>query len=100
MELNIALSIYFVLIVFLFISFIYLDYTKFSSFVLAIILGFIFLMIAFPMTNKELDEVKVTTLLYMMVIVLTIAVLFVYAFLTNFKNRKTDVKFPFKKKTV
>ncbi len=55
-------------------------------------------MIAFPMTNKELDEVKVTTLLYMMVIVLTIAVLFVYAFLTNFKNRKTDVKFPFKKK--
>jgi len=100
MELSITLTIYFVLIVFLFISLIYLDYTKFSSFVLAIILGFIFLMIAFPMTNKELDDVKVTTLLYMTVIVLTIAVLFVYAFLTNFKNRKTDVKFPFKKKTV
>ena len=98
MELNIALTIYFILIVFLFISFIYLSYTKFSSFVLAIILGFIFLMIAFPMTNKELDDVKVTTLLYMMVIVLTIVVLFVYAFLTNFNNRKTNVKFPFKKK--
>ena len=55
-------------------------------------------MIAFPMTNKELDDVKVTTLLYMMVIVLTIVVLFVYAFLTNFNNRKTNVKFPFKKK--
>lgn len=98
MELSIALTIYFILILFLFISFIYLSYTKFSSFVLAIIIGFIFLMIAFPMTNKELDDVKVTTLLYMMVIVLTIVVLFVYAFLTNFNNRKTDVKFPFKKK--
>ena len=55
-------------------------------------------MIAFPMTDKVLDEVNVSTLLYMMVIVLTITVLFVYTFLTNFKNRKTDVKFPFKKK--
>ena len=96
--LNIALLIYFVLVVFLFISFIYLSYTKFSSFVLAIIIGFIFLMIAFPMTDKVLDEVNVSTLLYMMVIVLTITVLFVYTFLTNFKNRKTNVKFPFKKK--
>ena len=97
MDLNIALITYVILILTLFFLFIYLSYTTFSSFVLAILFGFIYLMIAFPMTRDELDEVNVSTLLYMMFLVLTIAVLFIYTFLENIKNRRTKVKFPVKR---
>jgi len=98
MELNIAIITYFFVVLILTICLLYLKYTIFSSFILSIIVGFFYLLVVFPMTRKELDKINVVTLLYTLIIVFTIVVLITYTFLTNIGNRKTDVKFPFKKK--
>lgn len=97
MDLSIALITYLIIIITIFLLCLYFKYTGFSSFVLAIIFGFIYLMIAYPMTNKSLDDITVSSMLYMMILVLTIIILFIYTILKNITNRKLKEKFPLKK---
>ena len=97
MELGIALITYLAVVLTAGLLFMYFRYTGFSTFVLALIAGFIFLNIAFPMTRKELDEVTLQTSLYVFIQVFTLLVFFIYAFLTTISNRKSDTKFPMKR---
>ena len=97
MELGIVLITYLAVVLTATLLFTYFQYTGFSIFVLALIAGFIFLNIAFPMTEKELDEVTLKTSLYVFIQVFTVIVLFVYAFITTISNRKSATKYPMKR---
>ncbi len=94
MELGISLIVYLILFIAIFLFLLYLNYTIFSSFVLTLIACLIYLNIAFPITESELDSVNSLTALYMFIQIFTVFVLIAYAFMTTISETRNEKKFP------
>lgn len=69
-------------------------YTFFAATLLTLIIGLIYLNIAFPMTRSELDDVNSLTVLYSFIQVFTIVVLMFYAVLRVLPQKRSKSKFP------
>ena len=94
MELAAALLVYLAVLIMVSFFLLYIGYTIFSSFVLAIIVSFVVLNIVFPVTSSKLDEVSALTSLYIFVHIFTFTVFFLYAFITTVSDTRNKKKFP------
>ena len=96
MELGTALLSYLGIIVGSYILFLYFNYTFFASFMLALIVGLIYINIVFPVTRNELDDINSSTVLYIFIQIFTIIIFIVYVFLTTIRETRNKKKFPMK----
>jgi len=94
MELSAALLVYLATLIMVSFFLLYIEYTIFSSFVLAIIVSFVVLNIIFPATSSKLDEISSLTSLYIFVYILTLLVFLLYAFMTTVSDTRNKKKFP------
>lgn len=94
MELGIALLIYLGTLVGVTFFLLYLNYTIFASFVLALIFSLILLNILFPVTSNELDDINSLTSLYIFIQIFTLIIFFIYAFITTISETRDKKKFP------
>lgn len=94
MELNVALVTYLVLLFISFFGFLYFQYTVFTAWLLAVIVAFVYLNIAYPVTQDELDDINSSTVLYIFIQILTILFVFIYSIITCIHTRRVESKFP------
>lgn len=94
MELNVALITYLVLLFLVFFGLLYFQYTVFTAWLLAVIVAFVYLNIAYPVTRDELDDVNSSTVLYIFIQILTIVFVFIYSIITCIHTRRVESKFP------
>lgn len=96
MKLGTALLSYLGIIVGSYIILLYFNYTFFSAFMLSLIVGLIYINIAFPITRNELDDINSNTVLYIFIQIFTVIIFIIYAFLTTVKDSRNKKKFPMK----
>jgi len=96
MDLGAALLSYLGVIVGSFIILLYFNYTFFSAFMLALIIGLIYINIVFPITRNELDDINSSTVLYIFIQIFTVIIFIIYAILTTIGDTRNKKKFPMK----
>ena len=94
MELAVALGTYVGVFIAAFLLLMWFRYKFFASLLLALIVGLIYINIAFPMTRDELEEVNALTVLYSFIQIFTLVVIVIFTIFRLLQQRRSNAKFP------